>query len=332
MKKVVKLIILASLLYSGCTHLDEIKDISGYSTLTNIKSIPSETGPQMETVFCPSPECEDSIIRFIQETESQIDCAFFELGLEKVLEAIEKKSKTADVRLFVDGNYYDEVSHLGFARHDSTSQLSHNKFCIKDGKSMFTGSMNPTENGAYKNNNTLVFIDSPTLISNYQTEFDELYSGIYGRGASTQTTQVNYNDQLIENYFCPEDSCADQIISEINSAKDEIYFMTFSFTHKNIAQALIDAHKRGVHVEGIFEKRMNSKYNVKPILENAGISTRYDNNSNTMHHKVFLIDNTTITGSMNPSKSGDSKNDENVLIIHSSNITQTFKEAYSQIP
>ncbi len=52
-----------------------------------------------------------------------------------------------------------------------------------------------------------------------------------------------------------------------------------------------------------------------------------DSNPKTMHHKVFVVDlEYVITGSMNPSKSGVSYNDENLLIIRNKNLAKRYKE------
>ena len=56
-----------------------------------------------------------------------------------------------------------------------------------------------------------------------------------------------------------------------------------------------------------------------------------------MHHKVWLIDTlspdcTVITGSMNPSKGGDTRNDENILIIkNDQELCKAFEEEYQRV-
>ncbi|NQU78507.1 hypothetical protein HQ545_01935 [Candidatus Woesearchaeota archaeon] len=48
-----------------------------------------------------------------------------------------------------------------------------------------------------------------------------------------------------------------------------------------------------------------------------------------MHHKVLIIDNkTVVTGSFNPSKNGDEKNDENLIIIHDSDVAEKYAEEF----
>lgn len=44
-----------------------------------------------------------------------------------------------------------------------------------------------------------------------------------------------------------------------------------------------------------------------------------------MHHKTFIVDGkVVITGSMNPSKNGDERNDENILIIYNEDLAQQY--------
>jgi len=51
-----------------------------------------------------------------------------------------------------------------------------------------------------------------------------------------------------------------------------------------------------------------------------------------MHHKVFIIDNETVaTGSYNPTESGNSRNDENLLIIHDKEIASAYLEEFQRI-
>ena len=51
-----------------------------------------------------------------------------------------------------------------------------------------------------------------------------------------------------------------------------------------------------------------------------------------MHHKFFIIDNrTVITGSFNPSKNADNRNDENIVIIEDAEIAAEFLDEFGLI-
>lgn len=210
----------------------------------------------------------------------------------------------------------------------------HNKFCIIDGQIVTGGSMNPTVNDQTKNFNNFLIINSTSIATNYEREFEELWDGQFRKGHKNQRTQFIVNGTYVEQYFCPEDNCEQHVVEQIKGANESIRFMTFSFTSSPIGYALIEAHERGVLVEGLYEKRQVNAYSVFATLMMQGIKTTIALNPNKgqLHHKVFIIDKSTvITGSYNPTKNGNSGNDENVVIIHDKQIAKKFLDDYAQI-
>mgnify|MGYP002622124650 CR=1 FL=1 len=295
------------------------------SKITN--TIASEGLSDFQVLFCPRDDCEDVFIQFINDAQSTLHCALYDVGLESIQNALKEKSKTIEVQVVTDDHYYDKFVE-SFVTHDASGHM-HNKFCIKDNRSVITGSMNPTNNGVNKNNNNLLIINSEQLATNFELEFQELWQGIFKKGEANALELTlqdnNQNTIVIENYFCPDDECAKIVESEIDQAQSSIYFMTFSFTHEGIANSILIKNEEGIEVSGVFEKRLNSKYSKFHVMEHQELDVKLDGNDNSMHHKVFIIDNrTVITGSMNPSNNGVNRNDETLLIIHSEDIAQKY--------
>lgn len=290
-------------------------------------NVPSEEG-NISVYFCPRDGCEEKLYEFLDNANSSIHCALFELELESLKEVMDEKSSSIDVKLVVDKNYQDEVSELEFVRFDNNNQLTHNKFCIVDGKRVFTGSFNPTRRGSYFNNNNMLLIDSLMLSSNYEAEFDELWGGVFGDGERVENPKLVFNGFRVENYFCPDDSCAARVVDEIRKAEHNVYFMTFSFTHPKIGTMLALKMDDGIIVKGVYEKR-NLKGSTYGLLSYQGANVKGDDNPYNLHHKVFIIDNkTVVTGSFNPTKAGDNRNDENLLIIEDSSIAAMFLKEF----
>ncbi len=243
----------------------------------------------------------------------------YDLDIPEIIGLFEKKSKDIDVKLILDDHNY--IENLSFAKHDNRSALMHNKFCIVDSKKVFTGSMNPTENGVYKNNNNMILIESEQAAKIFQEEFEEMWEGEFSRGNST------HSDFIL---FCPEDNCADKVKQLIRGANQSIYFTAFSFTHDAIATELLLKHYQGVDIRGVFEKTRISKYSRYHILKHHGVNVRMDKNKYVMHHKFWIIDNSTvITGSFNPSYSADTRNDENIVILQT--VYEDFLEEFRKI-
>ena len=206
----------------------------------------------------------------------------------------------------------------------------HNKFCIFDDKIISTGSFNPTINGNTKNNNNLVIINSKILAENYEEEFQSFMDNQYGRDKQVKYPKVIINNEiLIENYFCPEDNCEQHVYDLIKKAKNRIYFMTFSFTSDKLGDLIIEKSKN-VSVKGIFENfQANSEFSEYNKMKELNVKT--DNNPKFLHHKVFIVDDVVVLGSYNPSSSGNKKNDENILIIYDTIITNKFLEEFDYL-
>ncbi len=300
--------------------------ITGQTT----KEIPKESNKPIDIYFCPTDDCNKILTDFVSSAQTSAHCALFDIDLKEVINTLGKKSSDVDVKLVVDNNNYGEITGPG-VKQDGTSQLTHNKFCIIDREKISTGSFNPTERGAYKNNNNLLIIHSKLLAKNYEDEFDELWNEIYGEGNKIETPIIYYNHIKIENYFCPEDNCQQHVINEIRKAKNSIYFMTFSFTDEDIADAIL--FKDDIEIKGVFETtQAGSQYSQYHRLNGFGLDVKKDSNKYNMHHKVFIIDGeVVITGSYNPTGSGNYKNDENLLIIHDKGIANKFLEEFNRV-
>tara|TARA_Y100000310_G_scaffold5667_1_gene6579 strand:+ start:3325 stop:4293 length:969 start_codon:yes stop_codon:yes gene_type:complete len=309
------------LLVSSCSN-----DISGGSVV----DIPEENG-EIKAYFCPEDNCEEVLHYLLDSAKQSIHCAFFDLKLESIIDILDEKSESIDVKVVID-NVNDKGQVKGsWVRKDDSGQYSHNKFCIIDNGLLFTGSFNPTERGAYKNNNNFIVTNSRFLSKNYEDEFEELWDGRFGEGERVEYSTVLVGGIKVENYFCPEDYCAKRIANALLKAKKSIYFMTFSFTSEEIADAILFVDVEDI--KGVFEKSQGgSKYSQFERLKGFGLNVTKDANPANMHNKVFIIDNEiVITGSMNPSASGDEKNDENVVIIHDEGIAEEFLEEFEKI-
>jgi len=320
MKKVFFILTLL-LILTGCATGNAVK---------GAQSIPKETNKPIEVYFCPADDCNKILAGFISSAESSVHCALFDINLKDVINALAEKSYAADVKIVVDNNNYGEITGPG-VRQDDNNQLSHNKFCVIDGEKISTGSFNPTERDAYKNNNNLLIIYSKLLAKNYEDEFKELWNGSYGEGGKVKTQVIYFNDIKIENYFCPEDSCSRHVIEKIRDAKKSVYFMTFSFTDEGIADAMLFNDK--IDIKGVFETlEAGSDYSQYHRLKGFGLDVKKDSNKYNMHHKVLIIDGEmVITGSYNPTGAGNYKNDENMLIIHDKSIASKFLEEFDRV-
>ncbi len=298
------------------------------------KSIATETSIQdkgtIKVMFCPHEYCEETLVYFLDSAEHSIHCALFDIGLKSVQDKLLEKEKKIEVKIVTDDDYLKKFNHP-FVKADRYG-LMHNKFCVIDGKKVSTGSMNPTENDAHKNNNNLLLIESKVIAQNYEDEFQELWEGNFKKGNRVKSPKIMLEDMRIENYFCPEDDCAYHVKEELKKAEKSIYFMTFSFTHDGIGNILLLKNLDDIEVKGVMEVKQVSEHSEFARLLQNSVEVRKDGNKNNLHHKVFIIDEKIIvTGSFNPSANGDQRNDENLIIIENEEITKRFVEEFWKV-
>jgi phosphatidylserine/phosphatidylglycerophosphate/cardiolipin synthase-like enzyme len=238
----------------------------------------------------------------------------------------------------MDEQEVQEIKEAGIkVLGDRQEGLMHDKFVIIDRSDVWTGSMNFTTGGGYLDNNNLIRLRSSKLAEDYTHEFEQMFIDDHfgaNKAPGTPNPAVTVNGSLIEVYFSPEDGTLEHILAAVNNAQQSIYFMAYSFTSDELADALIERAKAGVTVMGVFDKdQYHSNAGTEfDTLHNAGIDIWLDGNPRLMHHKVIIIDNQiVITGSYNFSNNAEHNNDENTLIIHNQDIAAQYLAEFQQI-
>jgi hypothetical protein len=134
--------------------------------------------------------------------------------------------------------------------------------------------------------------------------------------------------EILAIYFTPPAGAASGLIKQIDGAKKSIKVMAYGFTATNLAEALVRAKRRGVDV-GLIQDEKSAQNNREtlPILLAAGIEVRSDGKHAIQHNKVMLIDDDiVITGSYNFTKSAESRNAENIMIVRSSYAAKRYAD------
>jgi len=141
-----------------------------------------------------------------------------------------------------------------------------------------------------------------------------------------------YAQAPIDVFFSPGGNPTAAIVKEISDAKKSILVQAYSFTSAPIADALRQAHKRGVNCRVILDSSQRSeKYSTATFLRNAGIQVWFDHKHGIAHNKVMVIDDSVvITGSFNFTKAAEERNAENLLVIRDAKIARKYKENWER--
>jgi phosphatidylserine/phosphatidylglycerophosphate/cardiolipin synthase-like enzyme len=258
-----------------------------------------------------------------------LDVCCHEIDNRVVVEAIlQAHLRGVKVRVITETDYLEDLGPKAFAEagipviSDNRSALMHNKFAVIDGRSVWTGSFNFTENCAYKNNNSGVFIKSVKVAENYSAWFDwfwmEGHTTAKRRGGPTPNPKVILADgTVVETRLTTFDRMEELPIKIIKEAKKSVKFLAFSFTHKKIAAAMKERARAGIPVVGVFEQRNMTVSVYNDLADEANITVLPDGNSFNMHHKMIIVDDSVVlTGSYNFTQNASGSNDENYVVIH----------------
>lgn len=279
----------------------------------------------------------------IDGAQTSVDVAAFEFDLVRVIDALVRAhQRGVRVRLVTDSDYAESLGPTRLLQaqvpvvFDSTEPFMHNKFVVIDGKQVWTGSWNLTTSGTYRNNNNIVVADSKLLAENYTAEFEEMFVLRKFGAASPDKTpypQIEIAGVPVENIFEAEGDARTRMIQLIKGAKSSLDVMAFVFTDDDIASAIMARHRAGVPVRMVIETRnLDADGSDVASFRQAGIDVLPDGNPYLMHHKVIIIDQAiVITGSYNFSSNAANYNDENVLILHSSEIAGQYKAEFERV-
>jgi len=257
--------------------------------------------------------------RYLSRKNSKRKCAR-PSGHEGPLQCFERKGYASREKIFFKGD------------------IMHNKFFIVDNMYVWTGSANisDTGTGGY-NANVVVLMKSEFIAMNYFIEFEQMFNGYFHRAKKKlkkKDIDVDIAGQKVSLFFSPQGYAMYRgVIPLIRSARKSIDVSVFFLTHKNVSRELVLAKQRGVSVRVILDATAATNgYSKHEYLRDNGVSVKVENWGGKMHMKSALVDNKhLIIGSMNWTGAGESKNDENTLIIRNAKAAPMYEKFFNEM-
>jgi phosphatidylserine/phosphatidylglycerophosphate/cardiolipin synthase-like enzyme len=247
------------------------------------------------------------------------------------------------------------------------SGLMHNKFIIFDARNdnsfsddwLWTGSANLTANQVSTDAQNVIFVQDQALCGTYTREFEEMWGSHndindpsqakFGEFKLDNTPHIfNINGKHVECYFSPGDDVSSKIENLINTETHKsINFCIFAFTRFQISNRMKTQFNQGKLIRGVFDRSTNTNSTNGPIYAEmtGGGSFPWNppapvflslSSSWQLHHKYMLIDpdmpssNPVVqTGSFNYSNAGNFSNDENVIFVFDSLVTNQYFQEFA---
>lgn len=144
----------------------------------------------------------------------------------------------------------------------------------------------------------------------------------YHRGNITTVDTLQHNECSL----CK----INKIIEWLSKAKKTLSVCIYSLTNRQLANAIIDAHKRGVLVRVIVNDNR-----VTWDVVTAGIPKRtniYNSHNQLMHHKFFIIDSKyVILGSLNWTDTSVRHNWDHIFVSNEQELVNPFMKEFQNL-
>ena len=277
------------------------------------------------------------LVEAIDAARLSIDVAAYSLSLNSVRNALLRAhDRGVTVRMVMETGNMDRsdpkiMMEAGIPIvGDNSDGLMHNKFVVIDKSEVWLGSMNFTDSGTYEDNNNLMRIHSTEMAENYGKEFEEMFvENAFGEKVVPETPHpvVTIDETRIDVFFSPDDGVLNALVPLLNSAKQSIHFLAFSFTSNELGDIVRAKAEAGLTVAGVMdEEQISSNQGTEfDPFQQAKLDVLIDGIAGLMHHKVIIIDEKIVAfGSYNFSKSAEERNDENLLIVYDADIAKQF--------
>jgi phosphatidylserine/phosphatidylglycerophosphate/cardiolipin synthase-like enzyme len=233
--------------------------------------------------------------------------------------------------------------------------LMHHKFVVRDGVTVWTGSMNWTDDSWSRQENVVAIAESAQLAARFTEDFEQLWqTGAVERSGFVDTTPVPVGDHQVRPWFTPGhgEGLSHRIGKAIAKSRRRVRIASPVITAGPVLAALSQVISEGrldvagcvdrPQIQGvIYQWGQNGNIAWKlPLLQrvmaapfSAKPSTPWEPTGSLhdfMHAKLTVADNTVFFGSFNLSRSGE-LNAENVLEVTDEGLAERLAGFVDQV-
>ena len=277
-----------------------------------------------------------SLVGAIKEAKKSVLLIVYTLTDSKIINALNEKAISgAKVKVIVDGRASPFVdrklsSNIQVLKRFGDG-LMHLKILVIDESHVYVGSANMTSDSLRMHGNLVLAVVNPALASYLQDKANLIKEE--GSGTRLPHSSFLNGDQKIECWFLPDNKDAIyRLLNLIQGAEKTIQVAMFTWTRKDLANALIQAKDRGVKVEIVLDHyaARGAGASIVKLFEKAKQEVRLSQGTPLLHHKFMLIDGKTlVNGSANWTKAAFTQNDDCFMVLN--NLTENQQETMKSL-
>ena len=229
--------------------------------------------------------------------------------------------------------------------------VNHNKIGIFDNSAVATGSYNWTYSATFFNYENMLVARQPAYVAGYADYFEwmwtrartpaegaspELPEGYYGLPPQDPAPTQSLNGVPVPAYlFSPGSRAEERLAALIDAAAASVDAVTFTFSSKILADAVLRARDRGVKVRFLMDKNMAATSLMANQLFAGGIDFRWRGgrtDKGALHNKFIILDGELLqTGSFNWTINASVNSFENLIFVTEPAVVKAYQAAYDEL-
>ncbi|HAN04704.1 MAG TPA: hypothetical protein DCW72_02540 [Elusimicrobia bacterium] len=300
--------------------------------------------------------------RMIDLSNRSVEAVIFSITLKDNPDAlIRAKNRGARVRLIVDeAHVYPRADaqitrlmsepgiELRTLRGTRSYGVNHNKILICDGAAVSAGSYNWTFGATFSNHENTLVAQHPVYLDGYARYFEwmwsksrtpqqgpsaELPEGYYGAPPQDPSPQQSLNGRPVPAYlFSPGSRVEERLAELIDASRSSVDAVTFTFSSRILADAVVRAHRRGVRVRFLMDKNMGKTAGLAKLLFDSGVPLKWAggrNEKGALHNKFLILDGEILqTGSFNWTVNANKNSFENLIFVSDADAVKAYQGTY----
>src|SRR5262249_17971213 len=314
------------------------------------------------------------LVKFIQGAKHSLDVAIYDMRNADVLKALKSMSSKVQLHILYDAGKAGGNSTTVDPKVSTTAQaikaaglnafakpvkekskhLMHDKFIVRDGASVWSGSGNFTNGGLLLQDNNFFTMDSTAIAAVYSKIFGDLsspgHTASHTTGVTNPPIKVKIKNIPVTIIFSTEVGATESIETEIQNrlkVARKIRLMAMLVSDKGVLASLLALKKKDI--KGVLDphemKVVMKNKATDPVFWFANEDPRFvaapshafskkraeADQNDFMHNKVMIIDDkVVITGSYNFSENAEA-NDENLLIFESAALAGAYNKYFNTL-
>ncbi len=301
-------------------------------------------------------------VKLIDASRSSIDVVMYSLTLQDMPDALRRaRDRGVKVRIIMDESHvYPNMNirlkelidaggiDIRTLRGTRSYGVNHNKIGVFDMAVASVGSYNWTFSATFYNFENMLIVRDNVHVSGFVNYFEwmwarsrtleqgaspEVPEGYYGTPPQDPAPAMALNHVPVPAYlFSPGSNTENRLSGIIDAAKHTLDVVTFTFSSKPLADAVVAAKNRGVKVRMIMDSTMAKTSAVAKYVFESGVDFRVRGgrtDTGALHNKFAIMDGALLeTGSFNWTTNASVNSFENVVFTNNTAALNEYQSKY----